>query len=312
MANKQEELRRLMREAYKTKGKVDSPYAKYNDAGKLTCIVCNKLVGSDDLWPSHLQSKSHKERFVLYKKQSFAKPTASAKAVAAPVAKAPAVIPARAPSDSASAGSKRKNDTATEGDAKRAKVSLVDAASSEEEEVEEEEGEGDDTRMPHTAPATNDESHGSNDVTPSGLPPGFFDNPPAPAETIVTTKGGALPEGFFDDPIKDAKVRNVKAPTTIDEDWELFQKEMMAEQTKAEVEEKAEEQEELQKKDVEELNEHQGYLNRLQQLRARREAVRAQSGQKPAPAPMDVDEHTEDLSEEEDFSDVVDWRVKRL
>lgn len=41
--------------------KIDSPMAKYNSAGQLTCIVCNQVIKSEVLWTGHLSSKTHTE-----------------------------------------------------------------------------------------------------------------------------------------------------------------------------------------------------------------------------------------------------------
>lgn len=59
----QAELRQLMRE--KAQGKVakriESPLAKYDEAGKLWCVVCNIVIHSESIWSSHLIEKSHKK-----------------------------------------------------------------------------------------------------------------------------------------------------------------------------------------------------------------------------------------------------------
>lgn len=41
--------------------KIESPIAKYNAAGQLTCIICNQVVKSELVWNAHINSKSHLE-----------------------------------------------------------------------------------------------------------------------------------------------------------------------------------------------------------------------------------------------------------
>ena len=41
--------------------RIESPIAKYNQLGQLTCIVCNQIVKSELMWNAHINSKSHLE-----------------------------------------------------------------------------------------------------------------------------------------------------------------------------------------------------------------------------------------------------------
>ena len=41
--------------------KIESPLAKYNSIGQLTCIVCNQVVKSELLWNAHINTKAHLE-----------------------------------------------------------------------------------------------------------------------------------------------------------------------------------------------------------------------------------------------------------
>lgn len=67
----QHELRKYMNQ-HKTKqektAKVNSPLAKYNEAGQLTCVLCNSVVRSEAVWNVHINSKQHKENVELAKK----------------------------------------------------------------------------------------------------------------------------------------------------------------------------------------------------------------------------------------------------
>lgn len=67
----QHELRKYMNQ-HKTKQeksvKVNSPLAKYNEAGQLTCVLCSSVVRSETVWNIHINSKQHKENVELAKK----------------------------------------------------------------------------------------------------------------------------------------------------------------------------------------------------------------------------------------------------
>lgn len=45
----------------KSTKKIESPFAKYNSIGQLTCIICNQVVKSELMWNAHLNSKTHIE-----------------------------------------------------------------------------------------------------------------------------------------------------------------------------------------------------------------------------------------------------------
>ncbi|XP_053826570.1 zinc finger protein 830 isoform X2 [Vidua macroura] len=62
---RQEELRRLMREKQRQnagKKRIESPFAKYNSLGHLSCTLCNAPVKSELLWQTHVLGKQHRER----------------------------------------------------------------------------------------------------------------------------------------------------------------------------------------------------------------------------------------------------------
>lgn len=71
----QHDLRRLMQEQ-KTKAnaaqsavkktKIDSPLAKYID-GQLTCVLCQSVVRSEEVWKVHLNAKQHKDNVIAAK-----------------------------------------------------------------------------------------------------------------------------------------------------------------------------------------------------------------------------------------------------
>lgn len=69
----QHDLRKLMQESKSSRAvesvkKVDSPLAKYNEAGQLTCVLCKTVVRSESVWTVHVNAKQHKENVTLAKK----------------------------------------------------------------------------------------------------------------------------------------------------------------------------------------------------------------------------------------------------
>lgn len=66
------ELRRLINEHKSKKEKttktIESPLAKYNEAGQLTCILCNSIVRSESVWTVHINAKQHKQNVEQAKK----------------------------------------------------------------------------------------------------------------------------------------------------------------------------------------------------------------------------------------------------
>ena len=60
--------------------KIDSPLAKYNSAGQLTCIVCNTIIKSEMVWTAHINGRQHREKVLSLKNAKvethFTKPQA--------------------------------------------------------------------------------------------------------------------------------------------------------------------------------------------------------------------------------------------
>jgi zinc finger protein 830 len=62
------EFKRLMKEE-KAK-RIESPLAKYNSYGQLTCILCSTTIKSELYWSAHLNSKTHLEQIKILKEES--------------------------------------------------------------------------------------------------------------------------------------------------------------------------------------------------------------------------------------------------
>lgn len=70
----QDDLRRLMTDhkeklqLQRVTKRIDSPLAKYNDIGQLTCALCKTIVRSEGVWNVHINTKQHKENIDYAKK----------------------------------------------------------------------------------------------------------------------------------------------------------------------------------------------------------------------------------------------------
>ncbi|XP_007446640.1 PREDICTED: zinc finger protein 830 [Lipotes vexillifer] len=313
----QDELRRLMKEKQRlstNRKRIESPFAKYNRLGQLSCALCNTPVKSELLWQTHVLGKQHREKVAELKgaKEAAQGPSASA-------------VPQSA---------KRKAPDAESQDAKRAKASLVSQVQpstsalptnfdkagkestratlskasglgllpdyeDEEEEEEKEEGgggegkRGDVCKHPANAQGKEHSLSSAREATGSRLPSDFSDtNPPkAPLiphsgsiekaeihEKVVERRENtaeALPEGFFDDPEIDARVRKVDAPKDqMDKEWDEFQKAMRQVNTISEAIVAEEDEEGRLDRQIGEIDEQIECYRRVEKLRNRQDEIK--------------------------------------
>ncbi|CAK9820759.1 Zinc finger protein 830 [Anthophora plagiata] len=291
----QDDLRKAMNEHKKKLGavkKIESPLAKYTDAGQLMCILCNISIRSEAVWPVHLNSKSHKENIVLAKKtkletdplklQKFKRPTspsqeASAnkkiKGILKNSTPQSAQVPSNLPSDFFDNSSKQSNGTIPVSTSVIIKVSENDKELVHEKDLKTAE--------------TEDEKDKEKEKEKS--------------KDIVQP---ALPEGFFDDPVLDAKVRNVEYKNPIEEEWEKFQKEIK-EETAQSAQIIADDQEEATtERQLDEIEEQIRHWSRVMDLVKRKEQVQATDRKQ-----KNTDEDVSS-GDETEFDEFLDWRAK--
>ncbi|MED6277851.1 hypothetical protein CHARACLAT_017726 [Characodon lateralis] len=318
----QEELRRLMREKQRQnteKKRVESPFAKYNSLGHLSCVLCAVQVKSELLWPAHVLGKQHKDKVAELKE-----------------AKSQSVVPQSQPV-------KRKTPDSEEVVGKRAKPAGQSESGLP----------GDFFEKPtEKSAATEQKSAGlsllagvydENDDEDAGgtslpaqsvteLPADFFDSsiPSTPAishsgsilKADVPEKSAekkdntaeALPEGFFDDPVRDAKVRNVDAPKDqMDKEWEEFQKEIRQVNTKSEAIVAEDDEEGRLERQIDEIDEQIECYKRVELLRDKRDVLKSKPGPR-KDEEMETEENNEEEGEEdeEELLGILsrDWRAK--
>ncbi|XP_048366708.1 zinc finger protein 830 [Sphaerodactylus townsendi] len=347
----QEELRRLMREKQRQteaagkRKKVDSPFAKYNTLGNLSCSLCAVPVKSELLWQRHVLGKQHKEKLALAKglKQSAPGPssdvssslkrkTADTESLEQKKAKAAADSPHTAASGlPADFFSPVKPADAERVSSKDSSHSLL-LGDYEEEEDEEEEQEMteakeklppavQDTTLQKAAAATVEApDHSENKTAPVPVHLVSHSGSIQKAEVqekIVERKQNtaeALPEGFFDDPEVDAKVRKVDAPKDqMDKEWDEFQKAMRQVNTISEAIVAEEDEEGRLDRQIGEIDEQIECFRRVEQLRDRQEVMREKLKEamslKATQAREGEDLGSEDEGELQDLLSQ-DWRAK--
>lgn len=317
----QEELRRLMREKQRQsseKKRIESPFAKYNSLGHLSCILCNVQVKSELLWPTHILGKQHKEKVAELK---GVKQAPQVQPVKRKTTETEDIVIKKAKpthtADQSTSGlpgdffQKPSSGTAPQ---KTTGLSLLSGIYDDEED--------DEDSGSTNPPAQNADT--------SGLPADFFDSsiPAAPAishsgsilkaetpEKSTETKdktSEALPEGFFDDPVTDAKVRHVEAPKDqMDKEWEEFQKEMRQVNTKSEAIVAEEDEEGRIERQIIEIEEQIECYKRVELLRDKRDLAKSKSLPKKEEK-METDASFEEEEDEDELLGLLsrDWRAK--
>ncbi|CAG9764275.1 unnamed protein product [Ceutorhynchus assimilis] len=270
----QEQLRKMMKEhkkVLKEPKKIESPLAKYNDLGQLTCILCKSVVRSEAVWLVHVNAKQHKQNVEVAKKlkektNNFTTPLKrplTPPLPDVPEKKVKGILKnAKQPQPSSSTIeiSDRKPEAIKE--ANNAKIDLIKNKDSKEVAVS----------------------------TPTG------------AEEMDTS---ALPEGFFDDPVLDAKARNQEYKDPVEVEWDKFLKEMKIVEDKSEAIIADDQDEATADRHIEEIDEQLMLLNKVLDLEKKKdEAIELLNKLKNEPK-MDEEEIDDDVDE------FLDWRQKK-
>lgn len=323
----QEELRRLMREKQRQstdkKKRVESPFAKYNSLGHLSCILCNVQVKSELLWATHVLGKQHKEKVVELKGGKLAPQSQAVKRKTTETEefgnkKAKATNSASESTSGLPADFFQKPSSSVT--PKAAGASLLGGMYDDDDDDDEEESDKSGSKDPD-----------SQSAQVSGLPADFFDSSIPAAVPAISHSGSilkaenpekstekkdktaeAIPEGFFDDPVTDAKVRKVEAPKDqMDKEWEEFQKEMRQVNTKSEAIVAEEDEEGRLERQIDEIDEQIECYKRVETLRDKRDLVKMKMQSKKANE-MEIDAFVEEEEDEEELLGLLsrDWRAK--
>ncbi|OBS64443.1 hypothetical protein A6R68_07011 [Neotoma lepida] len=297
----QEELRRLMREKQRlstNRKRIESPFAKYNRLGQLSCALCNTPVKSELLWQTHVLGKQHRERVAELKGAKGATQGPSASAAPQP--------------------SKRRATDAESHDAKRTKAAV-----------------GPQVQPSTSASPANFEKSGKEAARATSSKPGLGLLPDYEDEEEEEEEEGgsiekaeihekvverrentaeALPEGFFDDPEVDAKVRKVDAPKDqMDKEWDEFQKAMRQVNTISEAIVAEEDEEGRLDRQIGEIDEQIECYRRVEKLRNRQDEIKNKLKEVLTIKELQKkEEENVDSDDEGELQDLLsqDWRVK--
>jgi len=282
----QEQLRKMMKEHQKLSKevkKIESPLAKYNELGQLTCVLCKSIVRSEAVWTVHINAKQHKQNVELAKRlkektnnfttplkrpltpplpevpekkikgilKNAPKPTETLKAIEPPDTNKKKGE--NLPSDFFDSSQKPFLNTGR---------TNISKSTSKEQEVKEENTEGDAT--------------------------------------------DALPEGFFDDPKLDAKARNQEYRNPVEEEWEKFLKVIKDADNKSAAIIAEDQEESTTERQIDEIDEQMKKLNKVLDLEKKKEEIVTVLNEIKSENPVENDDE-----DDTDFDEYLDWRTKK-
>ncbi|XP_076766871.1 zinc finger protein 830 [Xylocopa sonorina] len=286
----QDDLRKAMSEHKKKIGavkKIESPLAKYTDAGQLMCILCKTIIRSEAVWAVHLNSKTHKENILLAKTTKLETDTKKG-----PTFKRP-MSPAQEPSTNKKLKGILKNST----------TNSIQVPTSLPSDFFDSPKQVNGTTQSNTTVITQKTENGNEIVQEKDLKSTETQDE-KDKEKSKDVNQPALPEGFFDDPVLDAKVRNVEYKNPIEEEWEKFQK-VIKEETAQSAQIIADDQEEATtERQLDEIEEQIRHWSRVMDLVKRKEQMQATDRRQ-----KNTDEDVSS-GDEAEFDEFLDWRAK--
>lgn len=285
----QDDLRKAMSEHKKKAGivkKIESPLAKYTDAGQLMCILCKAVVRNEAVWPVHLNSKSHKENILSAKKTKLETDATKVQSFKRP----------NSPSQESSVNKRIK------GILKNSKTQSVQVSSSLPSDFfDKPSKQVNGTTQPNAVALAQKSENKSETVPEKDIKNMGTEEEKEKNKDVNQTP---LPEGFFDDPVLDAKVRNVEYKNPIEEEWEKFQK-VIKEETAQSAQIIADDQEEATtERQLDEIEEQIRHWSRVMDLVIRKEQVQATERKQ-----RNVDDDVSS-GDEAEFDEFLDWRAK--
>ncbi|EFX81429.1 hypothetical protein DAPPUDRAFT_50175 [Daphnia pulex] len=282
--------------------KIDSPLAKYNSAGQLTCIVCNSVVKNELVWTAHVNGRLHREKVLSLKNPKVEAQFTKPQIIPAVKRKADSITT----NGSAASPSKKgvpkdffdnqppnfiapmpiksilKNSTKPKYDSNVDKIEITQSTLIEDMETDD-------------APEVSSQ-------TPSGTE--ISTSQPGDASS-----SNAIPEGFFDDPKMDAKVRQIEFKDPVEEEWNKFQKEIGDEVTASVAIQEEDQEESTAERQLEEIEEQMIKWGRVLELEQKKELY----GQRVRAIRESMVEEKETSSSDEDDAEMdkfFDWRSK--
>jgi zinc finger protein 830 len=285
-----------------TTKKIESPLAKYNSAGQLTCIICDQVVKSELVWNAHVNSKTHLEN----KNKLKSKLTGGGgESTAAATPSTPAAA-ATSNSSSETNGGGAAKQPPIQDSFKRPAVPppstnrellkrLIDEA--EEKKVDDNEEEEDEDKSSQAKRKKMENLVNAADSIDLNKKQSEEEEKSGGEKMDTTTSSSALPAGFFDDPDEDARVRGTSTRSqTLEAEYEEFKKAMQTEEFRSDLIVERDDTLRDVDRDIVEADELIERWTRIEQLHQKREALKASKAAKNgADKNDDDDEDDEDV-----------------
>ncbi|XP_057373501.1 zinc finger protein 830-like [Daphnia carinata] len=250
-----------------TTKKIESPLAKYNSVGQLTCIVCNSVVKNELVWTAHINGRQHREKVLALKKPVVETQFMKPKQILAIKRKAesPASADGFANMPTKKGVPRDFFDSPPPGfGATPAPMPIKSILKN--------------ARNPpqHVPPVLKTEV--SKSVEDMETDDGFETLNKIPSENEKLTlhqadviSSNSIPEGFFDDPKMDAKVRQIEFKDPVEEEWNKFQKEIHDEVTASVAIQEEDQEESTAERQLEEIEEQMLKWRRVLELEQKKE-----------------------------------------
>lgn len=250
-----------------TAKKIESPLAKYNSVGQLTCIVCNSVVKNELVWTAHVNGRQHREKVVALKKPVIENQFMKPKQIPA--------IKRKAESDTTSDGSvdmpAKKGVPRDFFDNQPRMFGAMSAPMAIKSILK-------NARKPPQHDPNVVKAEVSKSVEDMETDDGFETSNKIPSENenltlhqVDTISCTAIPEGFFDDPKMDAKVRQIEFKDPVEEEWNKFQKEIHDEVTASVAIQEEDQEESTAERQLEEIEEQMLKWRRVLELEQKKE-----------------------------------------
>lgn len=282
------DFKRLAGDPKQGQKRIESPLAKYNSIGQLTCIICNQVVKSELIWNAHLNSKQHLENKNKLKsqlaggtkaqEQTTSKASNDNSAFKRPIS---TITPSQSETSNDLNNKKQKLDNLVKKDSKSPKVvAESDAVTPKTNDKKKENA----TEIIETKMDTSSSNQEQNQVQ----------------NALISSSATAIPEGFFDDPDLDDKIRGVSRAQNLEAEYEEFKKIIQSEEHKSDVIVENDDNLRDVERDLEEVDLLINRWSKIEDLHLKREAILASNKLKKAAD----EEKAQKMDDSDDDSDV--------
>lgn len=289
-----------------TTKKIESPLAKYNSSGQLTCIICDQVVKSELVWNAHVNSKTHLENKNKLKSKLTGGGGEST-AAATPSTQAAAAATSKSSSETNGGGAAKqppiqepfKRPAVPPPSTNRELLKrLIDEA--EEKKVDDDEEKEDDDTSSQAKRKKMENLVNAADSIDLNKKQSEEEEKNGGEKMDTTTSSSALPAGFFDDPNEDARVRGTSTRSqTLEAEYEEFKKAMQTEEFRSDLIVERDDTLRDVDRDIVEADELIERWTRIEQLHQKREALKASTAESKA-AKNGTDKNGDDDEDDED------------